>query len=76
MNANDELPPMPGSVAEKKNLPPMVGSAPSVQTADGDYPIIVDVEGTRACLTAPDALALAGRIIATVECWERYSNGR
>jgi hypothetical protein len=72
---NDELPPMPGSVKEKHGLSASHGNVPSVISSIGDLPIIVEIDGTRVSMTAPDALALAGRIVATVECWERYSNG-
>jgi hypothetical protein len=57
-------------------LPPRPGEASSVCDVGGDLPMFVELgEGMRTQMSVADALALAGRIVATAEAHMRYGNG-
>jgi hypothetical protein len=60
-------------------LPPRLGeeNAFSVSDSGSDtVPVLVDVGGVKVEMSPSNALALAGRIVATVECWMRSRDVR
>lgn len=65
-------------VREDDLLPARPGeeAVASVCDVGGDLPMFVEIgEGMRTQMSVPDALSLAGRIIATAEAHLRYGNG-
>lgn len=74
-NRDDLLPPMPGDEPAKPERSATQGQVTYVSAVGGDLPILVEVDGARTSMSVADALALAGRILATVECWARFGNG-